>query len=204
MFKVTLLNGPKLSGKDTLADLVSDREGYQKREFKHRLYEIGSTLAGMDIYSYVSMCTDRDRKEEPSELLGGKSPREHLIWASEVVTKPLFGHNHFGNYLSNDLLNDMGRGLKGSVVSDSGFEEELEAIIMAFENEYEDNYNIFEEIEIHVVRLHKAGRTFAGDSRDYLKTEIHYSGIVSYHDLTVVDGDIEGTYEALRASVGGF
>lgn len=195
MFSIILLNGPKESGKDTLARLVNERADYVHMEFKARLYEIGAKMAGLPLGDYIWLCVDRSAKEAPTPLLGGKSPREHLIWVSEGVIKPLCGEGYFGLHLADKVAFEIDMFGEGAVVSDSGFLEELIPIVGL-----DESYHV----NVHVVRLHKEGCSFAGDSRDYLTGDKIKSDCLTFHDLTVVDGDIEGTYEALESLVGGF
>jgi len=195
MFKIILLNGPKLSGKDTLADLIVKKNDYTKMQFKDRLYDIGAKIAGIRLRHYIELCTDRVTKEVACEGLGYKSPRQHLIHVSEEVIKPLFGEDYFGEYLAEEIDCGYNYGWSGVVVSDSGFETELSSIISGMLDKCGTTY------EIHVVRLYKNGCTFEGDSRDYLSDN---EGFLQYHDITVVDGDIEGTYEYIQSACGGF
>lgn len=195
MFKIILLNGPKLSGKDTLADLIVERQDYTKMQFKGRLYEIGAMVAGMELDHYITLCTDRVTKDSPCEGFNYLTPREHLIHVSENVIKPLLGDDYFGLYLAGKIRFCRNTTTShGVVISDSGFEEELIPILKLT--------NYVGGAEVHVVRLYKNGCTFEGDSRDYLPNNVHCD--ITYHDITVVEGDIKGTYESIQASVGGF
>ena len=196
MSKVIILNGPPGSGKDTLADLIEERDGFVHMKFKDRLYEIGAKIAELPLGGYKWLCTDRSTKELGTFVLGGKSPREHLIWVSEEVIKPLFGEDYFGKYLDLQAYEPLEDG-NNVVVSDSGFVKELEPLA----------YNCsWEGVSIHVIRLHRGGYSFEGDSREYIYPEdsLEWWDDVDFHDLILVDGEVEEAYKAIEALVGGF
>lgn len=206
--KIIVLNGPKLSGKDTLADqIVSRHGGYAHMRFKTRLYTIGATLAGMPVGGYQSLCEGRLTKELRNTSLGGKTPREHLIWASEEVIKPLFGKRYFGGYLASEIFHGfVTNQFQSVVISDSGFIEELSSITF-LEDDFTDA-EIEDKLEIHVIRLYKEGCNFEGDSRDYIYSEqlAEYLGEdhdAKFHEVLVKDGDIEGTLALIETTVGG-
>ena len=205
-FKIILFNGPPKSGKDTLADIIKLEYNYPKHQFKDRLYEIGSKIARMDLETYKSICSDRDIKDVNGAIRGWEgTPREHLIYVSEDVIKPLFGDEYFGKTLadiSSYIYGITGSGglYGGIVVPDSGFMKELYPLCDI--TPMEGN-----PIEIHVVQLTKDGCSFEGDSRSYLdKREMAgmtFSINPIFHNIDVVHGDIEGTIKLIDEAVGG-
>ena len=200
-FKIILLNGPPNSGKDTIADYIAENHYYSKMQFKSRLYEIGAKILGSDLSEYTYYCSKRgtkDREYMLSKWGWQGTPRDHLIWVSEEVIKPLFGKDYFGKYLAEQLgmsFND------GAVISDSGFLAELLPILN------EDYFSLEEYVEVHVVQLTKDGCTFEGDSRSYLDKR-HVSLYVKinpqFHNIEVEDGNLEGTIKLIEESIGGF
>jgi hypothetical protein len=119
------------------------------------------------------MCQRVWLKDQPWYKLQGMSQREFLIWISEEVVKPRFGKQHFGQLLKRELDKSI---LYGTYVcSDGGFTEELEPFI------------IDPEWTVAIVRLHRTGCTFEGDSRNYIEylginipqIDIHNNGDIS-------------------------
>jgi hypothetical protein len=94
-----------------------------------------------------------DKKEQPTDMLCGHSPRSAMIWLSEEVMKPTYGINIFG-HLAVNQLRDMAADV---IFSDCGFTHELEPL-----EEHLGSRNML------IVRLHRPGKTFAGDSRGYI------------------------------------
>ena len=201
-FKIIPLNGPPNSGKDTIADHIARIHYYSKMQFKSRLYEIGAKVLEIEVEEYVYYCSHRETKDYEgifSERGWQGTPREHLIWVSEEVIKPLFGYDYFGKYLAEQIgVSDS----CGVVISDSGFAQELMPIL-------DRGYYTFDDIEIHVVQLTKDGCTFEGDSRTYLDKR-SFVGLPSrqinpqFHNIEVEDGNLEGTIKLIEESVGGF
>lgn len=155
--KAIILNGPPESGKDTLADhLVFSASGIrnaEKREFKTKLFEIAASLAGITM-NHMVLLNNQETKNIPSpELPGGKSPRQWLIFVSEVVVKPHLGLRYFGQAAAKTLVNTNAV----YVFSDGGFDEEAVEIVRKVGKE-----------NLLVLRLSRPDKTFAGDSRRYL------------------------------------
>lgn len=150
--KVIILNGPPLSGKDEAAKyLCSKLPDFQHREFKTQLFLLTKTIWGVTEAEWDFLYT-RENKEIPTHLLGGMSPRQALIHTSETVIKPNYGTEYFGVYAAKTLAFGC-----CNVFSDGGFIDELSAIKR---KAGEDN--------LLVVRIHRDGYTFSGDSRTYL------------------------------------
>lgn len=153
--KVVILNGPPGSGKDTLADhlVYNALQNAEKREFKTKLFEIAATLAGITVEHMVEL-NNQETKNVPSpELPAGRSPRQWLIFVSEVMVKPHLGLRYFGKAAAKTLTNPN----TVYVFSDGGFDEEVVEVARKVGKE-----------NLLVVRLSRPDKTFAGDSRRYL------------------------------------
>lgn len=146
---VVLLNGCINSGKDTLAEMLIAKLGGVKQQFKDALYKHTAELFQMELSSFVKLATGRGTKELPTPSLQGYSPREALIFTSEKVYKPIYGQDYFGKYTASKLEEGY------NFVSDAGFLEEQEVIVA-------------EVPKTLLVRIHRDGSTFEGDSRNYV------------------------------------
>lgn len=176
MSRVIILNGPPNSGKDVIAEELSALTGMKHSRFKTALYEYTASLFKLDVALVKELATNRDTKEVPhscftlpySQVVGlyrylektaprltsycQISPREALVYASELQAKPKHGKDYFGKLAAMALF------AEGNVFSDGGFPEELTPIVETAGAE-----NVF------IIRLYREGTSFAGDSRNYLE-----------------------------------
>ena len=154
MKKVIILSAPPGAGKDTIANLIEANCDYEMMMFKRPMFDIARSMLGDFGYAkFMHLYNDRKTKEVPCDLLGGKSPRQFLIWISEDVIKPVFGKDYFGRRAA-DAVNLSGDHV---VFSDGGFIDEVMSLA----------WNTH-DTEIHIVRLHREGFTYDGDSRSYI------------------------------------
>lgn len=177
MNKVIILNGCPGIGKDTIGCMVADMNlgmGVRMLSFKAPMFDIARAMLGDEGYeSSLFLYEDRRYKEQPSDLLGGLSPRNFMIWISETMMKPRFGDDYFGRRMVEAVKSDSST----AIITDGGFPEETIALIKA-------------GIQVHVCRLHREGFTFAGDSRNYLHIP-DWLGVNGYSeiDLDLIDND---------------
>ncbi|ECH0398430.1 hypothetical protein FPC12_07130 [Salmonella enterica] len=153
MAKVIILNGPAGCGKDTLARAMVNM-GFAKEttSFKNPMFNIALAVLGPDAYhEFLDGYDDRARKEKPEGFLNGLSRRQFMIAISEQFIKPVLGDDYFGKYLAENLPD----GDEVFVVTDGGFSGEVAPIVAAGH-------------DVRIVRLHRNGYTFTGDSREYL------------------------------------
>lgn len=93
-------------------------------------------------------------KGEPNDDFDGLTPRQAYIHYSENVIKPLHGKEWFGEKFIQAAKNS---GSYLIVVPDSGFREEAERCV----REVGSN-------NVLLIRIHKDGCTYDGDSRSYI------------------------------------
>lgn len=151
MTKVFILNAPPNAGKDVVASELVKVLGVNHLEFKKPLFDIAKAIAQISDEEWDVLYNDRVLKETPSAKLFGKSPRDHMIFVSENVVKPLYGKDYFGKMFVNNLKEGI------NVSSDGGFLEELQPTIEKYGSE-----------NVYIIRLHRNGCNFDNDSRNYL------------------------------------
>ncbi len=196
-----LLNGPKLCGKDSAIDyLIKEKEfPLIRKECKGKLHILTQQFFCISATNYWEIYNDRDLKEAPCAefsipttnlhklavfcprvssflvALPNKLPekvclsiREAMIYVSEVVVKPNFGMNYFGVARASDLE-------PWSVYIDGscGFAEELPPLIEELGQE-----------NILLLRIHREGCTWEGDSRSYIEDGVLDKTIDIYNNGT--------------------
>lgn len=158
--KFILINGPKRSGKSTLANraqatlringnhAVTIGFSYHLKRFVHGIY-LGKKGFHMDPDAFDA------NKEDSQELLGGMSWRQAYIHYSEKVIKPLHGDGWFGDQLVRASIET---GADIVLVPDSGFRSEAERVIAAAGAK-----------NVLLIRLHRDGCQYdETDSRGYV------------------------------------
>lgn len=171
MTKVLLINGAPRSGKDAageeLVRLLAD-SGINAKVFKFATALKVAThgtffgLQGLLDSNPGDLVTDpasfEDEKDQEHELFYGKTPREAYIAVSELLCKPLFGEEFFGEVLAQQIQREADDKktpyLDVAIVTDSGFAPEAKPIIRKFGR---DN--------VGLIRLSRTGTSFKGDSR---------------------------------------
>jgi hypothetical protein len=160
---LVLLNGPPRCGKDFAGRLLAKRQGVAVDKFARILKErchaaYGKPELPHDYFEAV--------KDEPCDLFLGRTPREVYIAFSEAFMKPLHGKNVFGRMLAAEWA---GHSVPCLVITDSGFREEAEALIEGLGS----------AATTTLIRIHRQGRTFAGDSRSYLDLGVREADVVN-------------------------
>ena len=195
MNKTIILNAPPAAGKDTIADALCEATGANHAEMKVHLYTVASVLFNIDLVRFKAMCKDRDRKEKQSHLfllpidkynqlcritnknpvrgvspksLHAISPREALIYTSELVVKPAFGRDYFGK-IANDNIQ-----VCGAVFSDGGFDEEINPILGG-------------QADVFIIKFERDGCNWDGDSRGWLSKRNGLPELITTNNGTVED-----------------
>ena len=167
---VIIMNGPPFSGKDTAANIVESKYSATHLRFKTKIYQLVSLIYNLDLNTFINIATDVEKKESVI-LADGKTARELLIYVSEKCIKPAYGKDYFGIDVGDKIKKTDN---KYFVISDSGFVDELRAMIKSAE---------FKGSDITILRLFKDGCNFDNDSRDYIPTEVMESLNINYHDI---------------------
>lgn len=199
--KVIILNAPKNSGKDTIADAICKASAdVEHKQFKQKLYEITASLFNWNLDAFICAANDRERKEQPTPALtvpssefhkitaltGSNraftidsnyrvpiSPREALVYVSEVVVKPRLGNNYFGVSAARSIVK-----VYGTIFSDGGFQEELEPVV--------DEVG---EKNVYIVQFTRGDKLdFSGDSRNWL---------TPYGDINLLCTTNDGTVDEI-------
>lgn len=153
-----ILNGPPGCGKDTIANKIIEGGAFVKHQFKDALYEHVSKHFKVGLEEFIHFATDRSLKDSVSLAgLGGRTPRQALIHVSEDIYKPRHGSDYFGKAEASRVREHKGRmgGTINVIYPDGGFESEVPPI--------ESEFDL-----VIIVRLHRDGFDFSGDSRNYL------------------------------------
>ncbi len=230
MTKAILFNSPKSLGKDAAIEhLRSLGYPLVRREAKGKLHTLTQEFFCIQPERYWDIYNDRELKEKPltefhihldfnshwrlEEILGYKlipygeddwggdyprlvgnksgslcevnlSIREAMIYLSELILKPRFGEDYFGQARVKSIID-------GEIMVDSstGFEEELPPLIDKLEQE-----------NILLIRVHRGGATFEGDSRKYIPDGV----ITNTVDIDSVYGDLEGYLKEVESIVSKF
>ena len=164
--KVIIFNGPPRSGKDEAVNfLLRELPNSHRRSYKDALIELTARMLNLEVEEFLEGYNDECdwsptgwMKDYIQYMTGPHndpsyfSQRSALIHMSEEVIKPVFGERAFGDALVKRFP-DSGVVL----IPDGGFTEEVYPIIekVGWEN-------------ILIVKLHREGCSFDGDSRDYL------------------------------------
>lgn len=182
-----VLNGPPGCGKDTIANRIVEKglvenlgkPLFHKHQFKDALYEHTAKHFKVDLDKFIHYASDRDLKDSKSLAgLGGRTPRQALIHVSEEIYKPREGVDYFGRVEAARVREHKGRlgGIINVIYPDGGFESEVPPI----ESEFD---------AVLIIRLHRDGFNFEGDSRNYLNLPNTETRLTV--DEHLVDGRIE-------------
>lgn len=191
---IIVLNGPAGSGKDTLADLTVDLFNSKivkpNRQLAHSLIMAQKFKFAEPIVNFMRSQLGINRQELELAKRAGRtlhgtnvSVRDTMIAFSEKFMKPLYGEDIFGRLAAEEIeqfftkasVNAMSRAV--AVISDSGFDAELEALVKAHPS-----------AKFLVVYLGRKGYSFEGDSRAYINLPNNYTGL---HETFSNDCDLE-------------
>lgn len=175
--KITLLNGPPSCGKDYAGTFLcqfhenrfTDKFARKLKEACHAAYGlfVNGKPAPHDFFEHV--------KDKPNSSFFGRSPREVYIAFSESYMKPMHGPRVFGYLLCRDL--EMITLQDEVIITDSGFTGEAMVLIERFGAG-----------NVRLIRIHRQGCTFEGDSRSYIELgvksfDVTNNGDDSFHGV---------------------
>ena len=181
MSKIYILNAPPASGKDTLSDYLVKEHGWCKEQMKTPLFTIAAAMLGLTLEQFMLLYSNREWKETYHQTIK-MTPRQLLILISEDFVKPVCGQNAFGVLATRRLLlQDID---KNTVFSDGGFVEEIKPLVETFGKE-----------TVIVIRIHRKGCTFDGDSRSYITDKQADELGINIHDFYNDEQPLETLYE---------
>lgn len=211
MSKMILFNSPRNVGKSKVIEYLNSK-GYNltSAECKESLHKLTMTLFGVYPDRYWEIYNTRELKEVPlsdfsatlpyseickmqelvgrwatKDIFGGHRKveftiREAMIYVSEIVVKSRWGNDWFGKERVRKMkgyenLKDIGYFNKGFTFTDdsAAFVDELYPLI-----DYLRQENIL------LLRIHRDGFTFEGDSRNYIPDGIIDNTIDVYNNGT--------------------
>ena len=148
--KIVFLNGPPGCGKDHFGHVLHGKLGFARHKFASPITDAVRGMFNLTL-DEVEACRGQG-KDLPCDMFGGLTPRDVWISFSETWAKPVFGKKIFG-YIAAEVAR---QSLMHRVCfTDCGFEPECEAVCEAVEGDK------------LLIRIHREGHTFEGDSRGY-------------------------------------
>lgn len=191
---IVLFNGPPGAGKDTAANVVKQWSDFARarnrslvhiqEKFADPIKQICRTIYGTKEFNEHDVF---DKKSLPSDVFFGKSCREVQIATSEKFLKIQHGERIFGELLAKRIGDvcelKVHQGYDSFMritdndtvlftVSDSGFEPEAKVLIERFGAQ-----------NVMLIRLHRDGHSFPGDSRNYVELPECVSHDVKNEDI---------------------
>lgn len=179
MRKIILLNGPPRSGKDTVGRMLVRMLAHNGEALAFA-YKFATELKDMTHRLFATHTADPEAfesvKDRPSDKFMGLSPRKAYIAVSERLMKPMLGDEIFGRLLADRLQTDWGFTQRPIYfpITDSGFESEARVLV-----------DRFGAGNVLLVRIHRPGTSFDGDSRSYINVpgvhaiELHNGGTLA-------------------------
>jgi hypothetical protein len=158
---IIVLSGPPSCGKDTAASAFNRwYHCCEHLEMKRQLFKIAKSIIPFSEKEWDERYECPTLKSQPWDKLGGLSQRQFMIKISEEWCKPIFGKDYFGHMAVKSVI-DTDNDIPWTTntfyfFSDGGFMEEIECL-----KEVKDS-------KLIVIRIHREGKSFAGDSRNYL------------------------------------
>lgn len=159
---VIFLNGPPGSGKDYAAEILREQP-----DITSSLYKFADPIKDM---ACALLGIERNTLEKTKNYMYdiyGVSLRNILIDMSEKFMKPCYGNDIFGRICAERMAqeiqyNDVNEEEQPDlfIISDSGFDKEALEVLRLFGNE-----------NALLIRLHREGHTFEGDSRSYIELD---------------------------------
>lgn len=189
MNKIIILNAPPRTGKDTIANLVMERNPHvQYTSFKLPLFKIFADVTNTPLNEFLPMYDIPGWKDEINTGLNNHTPREFLIHISENFIKPFFGPNFFGNEIAGIIETKEVRDEVEMcwIIPDGGFNAEVEVLAEKFPG------------RVVVMQIQREGhRDFGTDSRTWIDlSPVDHS--VEYITVDTTDGNDEAVDAIMR------
>ena len=202
MSQLIAINAPSRQGKDVIAEFIKKEFGGKIFSFKKALYEVASSMAGIELNEFISLCTSKNKDIVSTRLplktktlteffnkVGWRinenypihyaSPRQYLIYVAEWILKPSLGENILAHATMRDTLTNI---RDYTIVSDLGFDVEMQTMLQYYGKK-----------QILVLQVYRNCGEF--DTRKYLDKD-EYKGVkFEYVDNS---GDIESTFSQVR------
>ncbi len=184
--KIILLNGPPSSGKDTAAKhirklLTNDGERVALDRMSLPIKRAFAATMGLPIDEDGCVQPWESQKEIPIPDFG-ISYRQWQIDFSEDFLKP-YNATIFPVLLARRIERRFSRGIANlMVIPDAGFQIEIETL-----------YSIFPPADILLIRCHRPGFTFQGDSRHYVRAP---KGTAVFDPINELQAEYLGQIEA--------
>lgn len=127
-YNLIFVSGPKFAGKDTVGQVL--KKNYPNVEivrFKHVLYQALAFIYNLPYETVDEICNDRKIKETPIDEFDGRSPREALIYASDLLRKG-YGDAWVAERLFKEFIETFNP-FKTYVFTDCGFNSEVNRFI---------------------------------------------------------------------------
>ena len=158
MTKVIFLNGPPRSGKDTSAILLkrflfnsNNIHSVKRMGFADHLKNATHASLGLDLpFDHYEA-----QKSTPLPDFFGKTPREAYIAHSELYMKPVYGLDIYGQLWLRAAIATPN--VAYWLIPDSGFTFEAQPVM--------EHYGVGNCL---LIRLHREGYDYKGDSRSYI------------------------------------
>ena len=191
--KIVLINGAPGSGKDTMGKMLEEHYNCDNGEERYEpLRAEVVKFAGVikraataiycggdrDLFDYLDT---HERKNEKQDLFLGKSCREVQIGISENFMKPFHDEGVFGKIAANEIQQLIEEETEYFFVTDSGFRQEAVELVNRFGVE-----------NVILIRLHREGYTYTGDSRSHI--DLADLGVRCY-DTTQIEGKPEFAFK---------
>jgi len=185
--KIILINGAPRSGKDSAgAMMLPEMPGqWAVVKFSQCLKERCHLAYGMN----AAHDAFEEVKDQKLDCFLGISPREAYIHFSETWMKQVHGKDVFGQLMIRQLeaMQMQDETLAGVIITDSGFKDETVVLVEKYGAD-----------AVTVIRLHRQGYNFEGDSRGLL--DVTDMGVKTY-DVNSPDGDLPGLLENIKSKV---
>lgn len=151
MYKIVLINGAPLAGKDTFGNIIINNGDYKKYKFTTPMDKMIKEVFSLTDEEFI-LYREKE-KDIPQDCFNGLTLRQVYISFSETWAKKLFGVGFFGKMAGRYIRNNPAN----YVITDCGFNSEIESFVNEIKK---DNYKIIG------VNIYRPNYTFENDSRE--------------------------------------